>query len=86
VKLKTVPGAPTFDAVVNTRLDGVREFKNVREAPSAGMAYDPADYDLMVVAEPGVGYRMVNLPGIIEMDVVNPLASRREEISKRKRM
>ena len=58
-----------MNLTVQTRHDGIREFKNVTEADPTGMPYDPADYDLMVVKEPGVGYRCVALEGIQKLNM-----------------
>lgn len=64
--MPTLRGSPRFSALVQKRTDGkLRQFRNVIEASSVGMAYDPADYNLMVVHEPKVGYRMINLDGVI---------------------
>lgn len=63
-----VKGSPTLNILVRKRLDGqLRLFKNVKQATTAGMPYNPADYALDVVKEPGVGYRCVNLPGVIKV-------------------
>lgn len=65
-----VSGSQRLNVIVDpTRIKGDRrEFKNIIEAMVGKMAYNPADYDLMPVHEPGVGYRMVALDAIVEAE------------------
>jgi hypothetical protein len=67
-----------------TRIKGNRRvFKNVIEATVGRMAYNPSDYDLMPVHEPGVGYRMVALDAVTSAEPAKAQKQSRNVLSNR---
>jgi len=67
--MPVIKGAARFDAIVDpTRIAGDRRlFTNVIPASSVGMKYEPSDYGLQVVHEPGVGYRNISLDDVVDI-------------------
>jgi hypothetical protein len=64
--MPVVKNAPRFNVLVRKRGDNkLTLMKNVIEAKTKGLAYKPSDYNLLCVHVPEVGYRMVNLDGIV---------------------